>query len=288
VPVTRRLADAAGFRRAGAEELRQFYAGFEARNWHGVVIPFVPTGYTRHVDGRVIPWDGRRATLQGDLDGDGRPEWVVACYLPVPSDTGTGAAARMVPDARARIVVFREDPDGHWRLDWASSGLGYEFRAPEYNLREVEADLDSFEHLRPPLALVDADGDGRLDIFYHSWSRSEEVGALPGIFRRVESRWLNVAPQSDRFSLVDLDLDGRMEVITGSPGIGHGNGDDDVPRVWRWTGSTYQEASREFPFFYRELARRYASYLARTRASAGPNGNGPWRRAYQKALSLSG
>jgi phytoene dehydrogenase-like protein len=97
-----------------------------------------------------------------------------------------------------------------------------------------------------------------------------------------------VAPQADRFSMRDLDGDRRLEVVTGSPYVGFGTGDDDVPRVWRWNGRQYQEASSEFPAFYRQLAARYAAYIRRMEVQREEFRRSAWQRALQKATSLAG
>lgn len=177
---------------------------------------------------------------------------------------------------------------GHWRADWRSPGLGYEFCEPSFNRWEVENGLDRLENLRVPLSLIDVDGDGRLEIAYHCRGEAPMQGAMPGIYRYDGQRWVAIAPQGDRFSLQDVDRDGRLEVITGSRRIGQGMGDDDVPRVWRWNGRQYQDTSREFPRFYADLAARYTAYVQQMEERGVDFNREVWERAIQKASSLSG
>jgi len=60
---------------------------------------------------------------------------------------------------------------------------------------------------------VVVDKDGRLEIVYYCRSESRSLGALPGVYRFNGQRWVSIAPQADRFSLRDLDGDGKMEII---------------------------------------------------------------------------
>lgn len=294
------LADKAHFRLPGKEEMQQFYAEFAAHGWKDVVIPVVPSNYAQQGT-ELVGSDQRKSTLYGDVDGDGHPDWVVACYVatePVmtsdPQDSmsgmpgGSGGAAVPIRDDRARLGVFTRDGAGRWKLRWKSPGLGYEFRPPKYNLWEVSKGLDQPENLRPCISLVDVDGDRCLEIVYHCWSQTDSVGGLPGVLRHDGSRWVSVAPQADRFSLQDVNHDGRLEVITASPFVGFGSGDDDVPRVWRWNGRQYQEASSEFPMFYKELASRYEAFIRRMQTRGEEFKKSAWERALQKAASLAG
>lgn len=278
--------------------MRQFYVELKREGWEGAQIAAIFTGYTRTSNG-VKTTGTHFATFSRDLDGDGRNEWVVGCYFPTRGpEPGSSRMPNMgmmggrgmiaTRDDRARVVIFKKAPNGPWQLDWISPGLGYEFHAPEYNLREVSAGLDQIEHLRLPIDLPDIDGDRRPEIVYQCWSESPVVGALPGIFRFDGTRWVGVGPQSDRFSLRDLDVDGKLEVITGSRYIGYGSGDDDVPRIWRWDGRQYREASTEFPAFYAELAAKYRSYLSRSEKKGEAIDRAVWERAIRKAESLSG
>jgi hypothetical protein len=281
------LAQAARFRRPGAEEMKQFYAEFWRKGWRNTIIPSLPTEY---------------GTQSGSAEAagsrDGQPEWVVGCYLSpealaeeAPAGPGVrpaGLAAGEPDDDRARLVIFKRDASGLWRVHWRSPGLGYEFRVPRFNLWEVRNQLDQPAGLRPPIALVDIDADGSLEISYHCWSEVEAVGGLPGVYRFDGARWVSIAPQADRFSLRDVDGDRKLEVITGSPYVGFGSGDDDVPRVWRWNGRQYQEASSEFRQYYRDLAARYDAYIRRMEARREEFKKPMWERALQKAASLAG
>ncbi|MGV3722894.1 MAG: hypothetical protein ACO1SX_18500, partial [Actinomycetota bacterium] len=166
----------------------QFHAEFLRAGWEGAQLAAICTGFAR-AGATVKPTGTQFATLYADLDGDRRPEWVVGAYFPLRAATAPPTSSSMstrgmvtTRDDRARVVIFRKPFAGPWRIDWISPGLGYEFRAPEYNLREVAEGLGQMEHLRPPLSITDIDGDRRPDIIYQCWSESPVVGALPGIY----------------------------------------------------------------------------------------------------------
>jgi hypothetical protein len=277
-------ARAARYRRPTGEEMAQFYAEFRRRGWLETQIAPVTTAYAQS-GSLVLHVDAQFATFSGDVDGDGADEWVVGCYFLVRPAPGADPLAQ---DDRARVVVFKEDNAALWRAHWRSPGLGYEFSEPEFNVEEVARGLDDVRHLLLPLSLQDVDGDASLEIVYHCRSHSPAVGGLPGVLRYDGARWVSVAPQGDRFSLRDLDGDRRMEVVTGSRRIGHGSGDDDVPRVWRWRDRQYREASAEFPQFYANLAIRYTECVRRMEQRAEMFNRAAWERAIQKAVTLSG
>jgi hypothetical protein len=271
-----------------------FQSELKRQGWEDAQIAIIHSGYSRS-GGTVKPTGSQFATLFADLDGDHRAEWIVGCYVPskaapVPDPGMTGMTGRggmiKLRDDRARVAVFKKREDG-WRLEWISPGLGFEFHAPEHNLQEVVEGLSAFEHLGLPLSLSDVDADGRLEIVYHCWSESDAVGALPGIYRFDGNRWVNTAPQADRFTLRDVDGDGKQEVITGTRFIGFGSGDDDVPRVWRWSGRQFQEASADFPQFYADLANRYRSYVSRKEGKGESFDRPAWERAIRKVTSLA-
>jgi hypothetical protein len=287
------------FKQPTEEERLQFHNEMERNGWQGAVPAVIPTSYT-HANGSVSAATFQFATLYGDVDGDNRPEWVTGYYFSPKSASGAvpksaargaelgGSPATTLRDDRARIVVFGREGNGPWRVQWRSPGLGFEFHVPEFNLSEVQSKLDRLENLRPPLSLVNIDGDRSLEIVYNCWSASDLMGALPGVYRYDGARWVSVAPQADRFGLQDVDDDGKLELITGSPYIGYGMGDDDVPRVWRWNGRQYQEASSEYPEFYKDLASRYTAYVKDMEARGEVFKRPAWERAIQKAISLAG
>src|SRR5205823_6293497 len=118
------------------------------------------------------------AYLSGDVEGDprGDAEYVLGVYFPSsPSASGT-------QDDRARIVVFKRHVNT-WTEEWRSPGLGYEFDRPRFNIQEVEEGLDQPAALQPPLQLVKIAGDRYYSIAYFAWSKSNQVGGLPGIYR---------------------------------------------------------------------------------------------------------
>ena len=246
-------------------------------------IATVPTSYV-HSGGTIFSVGAQFATFYGDVNGDKQGEWVVGCYVPVRRPT---TANPLTQDERARIAVLDKDTAGNWKA-WVSPGLGYEFAEPACNVEEVNNGLDDLRNLLLPLSLVDVDGDGRMEIAYHCRSQSEAVGGLPGVYRWDTRRWVSIAPQADRFSLQDLDGDKKLELVTGSRRIGHGSGDDDVPRVWRWRSTQFRESSSDFPRFYAELTLRYTEFVKRKERSGEEFDRAAWQKAIQKTTVLSG
>lgn len=294
-----RLAQKSRFRRPSPDEIRQIYSALAEKGWSSAILARIPTSYST-AEGAVQVGDYQEAVLYGNVDEDDQPEWVLGLYFPLrmpgmpdAEETPFSMMGRMEPgrpvhDDRACIVVLEKDTSGQLKVSWRSPGLGFEFGAPRFNMREVDLGIEPVANLRPALSLVDVDGDRRLEIHYSCWSQSDSVGLLPGVYRWDRSRWVSVAPQADRFSLQDLNRDGKLELITGSRYIGYGMGDDDVPRVWRWKDGQYQEASAEFPRFYGALARRYDDCVRRMTARGEKVDMAVWERAIQKATSLSG
>jgi hypothetical protein len=287
-------------RQASPAEKEQFFNEVSRAGWDQPTMAMMDTGYAVS-SGRHQSLGLQFATLFGDLDGDKRGEWVVGYYVSsrasgMSGDDGVGKEPVAGGDNRApeprddrfRIAVFKQNPEGDWKAMWRSPGLGYELTSPEYNLNEVAGGLDSIESIRPPLSLVDIDKDGRLEIVFYCRSESRSLGALPGVYRFNGQRWVSIAPQADRFSLRDLDNDGKLEIVAGSREIGTGTGDDDVPRVWRWDGRAYREASADFPKYYAGLVQRYREYVKRMEASGARYNQSAWQRAITKANSLAG
>jgi hypothetical protein len=282
----------ASLRSPGTVELAEFLGELERAGWKGAALATIPTHYVQTGSG-ISPVGRQPAAAYGDLDGDGHGEWVVGCYLSEAggpggsSPSGAGESSSR-SEERARLAVFRQEPGGRWRLAWRSPGLGYEFGVPTYNIEEAANGLGAMENLRPPLALVDIDGDRREEIAYSCWSGSPHVDPMPGIYRFESGRWVDVAPQADRFSLQDVNRDGKMELVTGSPFVGYGSGDDDVPRVWRWSGRRYEDASADFPAFYADLTARYEAHLRAMTRKGTTFDRAMWTRAIRKASSLAG
>jgi len=246
----------------------------------GAVPATVPVRYG-WAGGRIVVTRRHFAILSGDVDADaqGSPELVVGCYFPsTPSEGGT-------QDDRARIVVFKR-VGRIWVKEWTSPGLGYEFDRPRYNIEEVEQGLESLASLAPPVQLVKILGDRQYSIAYFAWSKSAQVGGLPGIYRYSGGRWHNVAPQADRFSIRDLDGDGEIQVVAGTRYVGFGSGDDDVPRVYRWDGRRFEEASSRFPRFYRDLAEAYRHHVRELEERHQLFARDVWERAIRKADSF--
>lgn len=273
----------AHFRRPEGDTMALLYAELrKVPGYQDAQIATVPTRYV-HSGDSIFSVGAQFATFYGDVDGDAQGEWVVGCYVPVQDPT---PANPLTQDERARIAVFDKDARGRWKV-WCSPGLGYEFAEPAYNLEEVNNGLEDLRNLILPLSLVDVDADGCLEVAYHCRSQSAAVGGLPGVYRWDKRRWVSIAPQADRFSLQDLDGDKKLEVVTGSRRIGHGSGDDDVPRVWRWRASQYREASSDFPRFYSELALRYTEYVKRKEQAGEEFDRAAWEKAIQRAVLLS-
>lgn len=278
------VLDKARFRRPQGDLMAVLYAELRKQpGFEEAQVATVPTSYV-HSGGAVFSVGAQFATYYGDVDGDKQGEWVVGCYVPVKDPTSTNP---LTQDERARIAIFDRDSRGRWKV-WTSPGLGYEFAEPAYNVAEVSEGLDELRNLMLPLSLVDVDADGQLEVAYHCRSQSAAVGGLPGVYRWDTRRWVSIAPQADRFSMQDLDGDRRLEVITGTRRIGHGSGDDDVPRVWRWKVSQYRESSSEFPRFYAELTLRYTEYVKRKEQAGEQLDRPAWEKAIQRATLLSG
>ncbi|MBM3460191.1 MAG: hypothetical protein FJX77_16855, partial [Armatimonadetes bacterium] len=223
-PASGNPSPAAGYRQPNPAEREQFRTALERRGWKAE-IAVVPQSYSMPgpVDARGLrhsqPIGAQNATLFADVDGDRLPEWVVGYYfapdpaaIAQPTGSFTLEEAAALLDERARLVVFKQDAEGAWQISWRSPGLGFEFAPPEFNLKEVNEGLDSEANLQLPLTLRDVDGDGRHEICFHCRSVDREVGELPGVYRYDGSRWVSVAPQADRFSLRDLNRDGKLEV----------------------------------------------------------------------------
>ena len=262
----------------------------------GATIARMPLSYVRKGDRIYADINNiAAASLFGDVDGDGKNEFVVGCLFKsqeppsglapgTPVAPGAMMKSDLPRDDRARLVVFKRGSTGHWTRFWTSPGLGYKFDIPKHNIDEIGQGIETLADLRTPISLADVDGDGALEIVYYAWSEDEErLGALPGIYRWDGSRWGNIAPQGDRFSVRDLDQDGKLEVLIGSRYVGYSTGNDDVPRVYRWNGRRYNEASAEFPGYFADLARRYKRAIEQFEAHGEDYEKTLWDRAIQQA-----
>jgi hypothetical protein len=264
----------------GASDIRAMLAQLPP----GTIQAQIPMAYRLEPDRKVATAQYAFAYFSGDVDGDGEAEYVMGCYF---SDAATGGAA----DDRARLAVFKAQGTSKgkrtWHLTWTSPGLGHEFDLPRYNAREVEEGLEQVEAVQPPIQLVRLEPGGPLAIAYFAWSRSAQVGGLPGIYRFTGGRWRNVGPQADRLNIADLDGDGRPEVIAGTRFVGYGFGDDDVPRVFRWDGQQFAEASSDFPQYYARLLVLYRNHLHRLEETQQVFARDVWERAIRKAETLA-
>jgi hypothetical protein len=247
----------------------------------GSVVATVPVSY-RWAEGHIEVAHRAFAILAGNVDGDTRADKEIVLGVYFPSSASPGGTQ----DDRARIVVFKHTPKG-WLWQWTSPGLGYVFDCPRFNIQEVEQGLDEAVVLQPPLRLVKIDGDAHYSIAYFAWSKSSQVGGLPGVYRYSAARWRNVAPQADRFSLRDLNGDGELQVVAGTRFVGYGSGDDDVPRVYRWGRRGFEEASSQFPRFYRELAEAYRKHVRQLEETHQAFARDVWERAIRKAESFA-
>ena len=266
----------APFVRVGRDEFRKVTAQLPP----GASIAILPSQYTLS-DGKVQATGHRFAMMRGDVDGDKRAELVCAAYYP---------PAPVMPssfrDDRARIVVFKREKD-EWVRSYTSPGLGFEFTAATHNLEEVERGLAPLDATPLPLNFVDVDRDGSREVAFYAASQDPDAGGLlPGIYRWTNARWVNLAPTGQRFGVRDLNGDGTLEVVVGSRYVGYGMGDDDVPRVYHWTGRKYEEASTQYPSFYADLARRYRTHVEGMSRRGETYPQQAWERAIQKAQSL--
>ena len=163
------LSEQCRFRRASDAEWEAIRRELEEKGWSGGQVAHIATSF-QPVGTELRPFGMQEATLFGDVDGDGRPEWVIGLYYPPDTLGGLHAVTPLAPasgrtatsgqDDRARIVILRPEKGGRCRGVWRSPGLGYRFGPAVYNLQEVNQDLDSADSLRLPLALTDVDGDG--------------------------------------------------------------------------------------------------------------------------------
>ena len=187
------------------------------------------------------------AQLLQDLDGDGRPEWIVNSWAkdtPVVvwkfSDGAPDANAKPADRAMKKIVIGSKghghgmgvgDLDRDGDLD-VLVGTGW-YENPDGKTIGVNwnyhADWDLQASI--PMLVHDVDGDGRNDIivgqghdFGLSWWRQMEPAA-DGKLTWQKMVIDNEYSQPHCLHLADLDGDGRKELITGKRWYAHNGGD---------------------------------------------------------------
>ncbi|MBM4224887.1 MAG: hypothetical protein FJ167_08870 [Gammaproteobacteria bacterium] len=158
-----------------------------------------------------------------DLDGDGdldivvQNEWIYQTIRILRNDGGmvfTQMAALSYPGGALNLVVTDYDRDGDVDIV-ASTQLG-DLRVYSKNpqgLTYTQIDLGSYSNRSLGLELFDYDSDGLKDLFMadnnrFGIARSKPIGGFePPLWQAV--------PNKDRFTLVDIDADGSMNVAAG-------------------------------------------------------------------------
>jgi hypothetical protein len=158
-----------------------------------------------------------------DLDGDGdldivvQNEWIYQTIRILRNDGGmvfTQMAALSYPGGALNLVVTDYDRDGDVDIV-ASTQLG-DLRVYSKNpqgINYTQIDLGSYSNRSLGLELFDYDSDGLRDLFMadnnrFGIARSKPIGGFePPLWQAV--------PNKDRFTLVDIDANGSMNVAAG-------------------------------------------------------------------------
>lgn len=263
----------------------------------------IPESYTV-ADGEVVPQNLRPAILPISLP-DGRSGVVVGYYQPVEypfliRESELGQEPRkipVIPNTRCHLSVFVRDGEA-WKELWSASPWGKTFDVLGSQCREVAAGSLPAESLLPPVSLMDLTGSGTPELIA-SVTVSPNI-AVTGYLVAVFSFSPQVGRQvfradTRRLQVVDLDDDGKMEIVTAVPGGGPG---PDLADVWRWTGDKFEKDNYGFPAFYAQEAERLknkrtkvASELSSTflnlQIAAALGRAGQWEKAASRASGVA-
>lgn len=135
---------------------------------------------------------------------------------------------------RSFIRLYGENPTTHHlEVRWENSGLGAEFD--------------------PMSGVWDINGDGQKEIVAFRWIGAS-VGGTFDIFAWQGNSLKQINPQwnvdINRVQVVDLDKDGRREII-----LGHRF---DLPSIYEWQDGAYQDANSQFSWYFKEDTEKYA------------------------------
>ncbi len=179
------------------------------------------------------------ATFLRDIDGDGKPEWVVnswnqkrpslAWSFTKKSD-GYALESKMIGDRNGHGMGFG-DVNGDNREDVLIDG-GW-FERPEGDLwaKPWAFHTADWKHASCPMLPHDVDGDGRLDVIvgnahgYGLWWYKQGTPNDDGSLTFEKKAIDETFSQPHALALADLDGDGRPELITGKRFHAH-NGKD--------------------------------------------------------------
>lgn len=221
----------------------------------------IPGSYTVE-NGEVVPQNFGPAILPITLP-DGRAGVVVGYYQPVEypfliRESEPGQEPRkipVIPNTRCHLSVFVKDGEA-WKEVWSARPWGKTFDVLGGQCREVAAGSLPAESLLPPVSLMDLTGSGTPELIV-SVTVSPNIaigGYLVAVFSFAPQLGRQVfTADIRRLQVVDLDDDGKMEIVTVESG---GWIADGLADVWRWTGSEFKKDNYGFPEFYVAEAER--------------------------------
>jgi hypothetical protein len=174
----------------------------------------------------------------GDINGDGRPDIVVASGGAGPPGKGLGLLLQRADGGFDAGGYLDVDPvwgawgvaigdlDGDGRADIVSgflgAGLGLFRQGADGRLQPMQV-LPGFDTVRY-LQVVDLDGDGRRDLLAYQQGRIPLVVALQrpdGSLQRAQQLENELYPTDgpDRLAVADLNGDGRLDVVIPGPRV---------------------------------------------------------------------